>query len=41
VDEPTTGDVGAASGFETVTEFGNWMSQYVGLFSGDDHQLVI
>jgi hypothetical protein len=37
----TTGTVVATSGFKAVTEFGYLLSQFVGLVSGDEHQLVI
>mgnify|MGYP000205441929 CR=1 FL=1 len=33
--------VAASSSFEAATEFGYLLSQFVGLVSGDKHQLVI
>jgi hypothetical protein len=41
VDELTIGVAIAASGFKKVTEFGYWLSQFVGLVSSEEHQLVI
>ena len=40
-DELTIGVAITASGFEKVTEFGYWLSQFVGLVSSEEHQLVI
>jgi hypothetical protein len=36
-----TSVVAAASGFNEVTELGYWLSQFVGLVTSDEYQLVI